>query len=86
MSGLKISQQRRGNAHIQGFAPNRISSVSASLDTSGVLAYSPLSDVTYKINNIGESATLLANSIRVVGDGVVSINFTGTTIFEIMDM
>ena len=86
MSGLKISQQRRGNAHVQGFSPNRILSETTSLDTSNILAFSPGVDLTYTINNTGTQAIIPANTIRVVSDTTTSIDFTGTVVFEIMDM
>jgi len=74
---MRLSKDKNGES-IQGFAPTEIISVSAgNVDTTEWLAFCFSEDVIYQINGSGETATLLAGSIRVVSKHVSSITFSG---------
>jgi hypothetical protein len=66
-------------APVQGFAPRVIMDIAddAEPDTTNWMAFCfPEDDVTYQINGAGETATIVAGSIRVVGVDVLTIKFS----------
>lgn len=66
---------------IQGFSPRIIQNISAgSVDVRSWTAFCfPQDDVIYQLNGAGETATLPANSVRVVSEGTTSVTFSGFT-------
>lgn len=83
---LRVDRQHAGNSSIQGFAPNRVEAATNTLDTTTVLAFCPGVDISYTINGAGTSASIKAGAVRVIGEGVTSIVFSGPVTCEVMDV
>jgi len=82
---MSILQNDQNGASIQGFAPNRIVSVTAggSLDTTNVLAVRVAYPSDYKINTATTVGTM--SGVTVIRKGVTALVFTGATVVEVMD-
>lgn len=72
-------QQAADGTRIQGFAPTEIVLISdGSVDVSTWTAFCfPAVAATYQINGAGNTATIPAGTIRVVGRSVNTITFSG---------
>jgi len=83
---MSILQTDQNGGSIQGFAPNRIVSVSAgaSLDVTDVLAVRVNANAAYKINDAGTEGTM-PTGVTVIRKGVTSLQFTSATVVEVMD-
>jgi len=86
---MSILQNDQNGASIQGFAPNRIVSVSASstpsltLDVTNAVAVRVAYPSDYKINTDTTVGTM--SGVTVIRKGVTALVFTDATVVEVMD-
>ena len=68
---------------LQGFVPNRIISVT-SLSTTDIIAIRISTATSYQINATGVSA-IMPVGVTLINPSLVSIDFAGATVVEVMD-